>query len=140
MAKVTVNSSKAFAKLNKEVRRIKKAGTATVQELVDIGKSYAKQYVPKHTRQTYEAIKGRVKPQADGTKGAVFIEMKQRSGDTRTTHDVAKFMAEGKPTPGHYKTGNPKFMANTRLYLNRIKKQIGNKNIKKGNSSVGGSV
>lgn len=137
-----VDTRGAFKKLNAEVRRIKKAGTATVQELVDIGKAYAKQYVPKYTHQTYNAIRGRVEPQADGTKGAVFIELKKRSGDTRTTHEVAKYMAAdawGRRTTG-FTSGNPKFMANTRSYLNRIKKQIGNKNIKKGNSSSGVSV
>lgn len=120
-------------------------GQATVAELVRLGVNHAQQYVPKDSYTTYRSIKGKVNQTQDGGNGAVFIELRRHADGRLDTHQLAKYMAEGKSGRGpggynHFKTGNPRFMQNTRRYLNRIKLQIGNKNIKKGNSSIGGSV
>lgn len=149
---VKYDASRAFNKMNKEARRIKQAGHATVRELVDLGVSYAQQYVPKDSYTTFRSIKGKVNERQKGSDGTVMIEERtvpdaspRKGSAPRTTHDLAYFMANGLSGRGrggynHFNRGSPRFMKNTRNYLNEIKKQIGNKNIKKGNSSFGTSV
>ena len=133
---IAVDASRAFKKLRAEEKRIIASGRATTQELVNLGKRHARQFVPKDTFETYDAIDGKVFPQATGnTKGQVRILLRNRVRNPRdkargkTTHDIARLMASGWVPR---KSGDPKFMLRTRNYLNRIKKQIGNKNIKKG--------
>ena len=147
VAKVTVDARGAFQKLMKEQRRILKAGKATTEELVNLGVSYAKQHVPKSGAATvFKCIKGKTKETNNGSSGEVYIQDKTMSdGPHRTTHDVAYFMAKGlsgRSNMGyaHFKTGNPKFMDNTRVYLNKIKKQIGNKRIKRKSTPTSNSV
>ena len=147
MARVTtsVNASKAFRKMVNLRKKLVLSGRATTKQLVELGKLNAQQYVPKDTFETYDSIRGIVEPQQDGSsKGAVEIQLKARTRNPKdanrglTTHDVAKMMAANKwgARKSGFTSGNPQFMNNAKKYLNRIKKQIGMKNIKGGQSKV----
>jgi hypothetical protein len=126
----TVKDKGAFKKIQALEKSIIAGGKATVEELGKLGQGYAKEHVPKDTRQTFDAITYRVSPQANGnTNGSIYILERNRSESAKTTHDVARLMARGFVEK---KSGDPYFMLETRNYLNRIKKQIGNKNIKQG--------
>jgi len=121
---------KAFKKIQALEKSIIAGGKATVEELGKLGQGFAKDQVPKDTRQTFDAITYRVSPQANGnTNGKIYILERNRAESSKTTHDVARLMARGYVKK---KSGDPYFMRETRNYLNRIKKQIGNKNIKQG--------
>jgi len=129
---IKFDDRRARKKLQAKEREILKSAEVATKELVNLGKRHARMLVPKYSRQTYDAIRGRTERTVDGAKGKVFVLLRQRTGDNKTTHDVAKLMADGKPSYNHYTSGRPKFMKETRDYLNRIKTKIGNKNIKKG--------
>ena len=125
-----VDDAKLKQKLDAFRKRVILSGRATAEELGQLGARFAKDQVPKDTRQTWDAITYNTKPQSNGdTNGKIYIIERTRSESSKTTHDVARLMARGFVKK---KSGDPYFMRETRNYLNRIKKQIGNKNIKQG--------
>ena len=125
-----VDDAKLKQKLDAFRKRVILSGRATAEELGQLGARFAKDQVPKDTRQTWDAIMYKVKENSGNkTTGRVYIIEHNRSEPEKTTHDVARLMARGFVKK---KSGDPYFMRETRNYLNRIKKQIGNKNIKQG--------
>jgi len=138
MAKVTVNASGAFRKILKTTKKIDQASTATVTDLLDLGKDVARQYVPKFSRQTYEAISKSQGKTKDGPSGKVFIKSRQRDRNPNlTTVDVAKMLADpanrvkGHNIPANWiRSGSRNFMSITKNWLNRRKIMVAEGNFK----------
>lgn len=137
MAKVKIDASRAFQKLRKLTQLVDRASQKSIEQIVEIGKLAAKQYVPKDTQQTYEAIQGKTYKYGGGWKGKVYVEMHTRTESSLTTTDVAYLIANpGKKRnghiipPDHIQTGSTRFMAISRDWMNRRKAGIAQGNFR----------
>jgi hypothetical protein len=134
---VVINQS-FFQKFRKLRREVDEKGSATISELLDIGKTYARSYAPKFNGTVLRSIKTRLKNKQ--LSGTIYIEPQAEWGKFRLVEWMHKTGGIGKAhylgSDGHWYTsktgkegkrihsGNPKFMYSTRNYLNTIKTGI----------------
>ena len=139
MAKSGVVINQSFYQKFRTLRRqVDEKGSATIKELLEIGENYAKSYAPKFNGTVLRSIKTREKNKQ--LSGTIYIEHQSEWGKFRLVEWMHKTGGVGKAhylgSDGQWYTrktgredkrihsGNPKFMYNTRKYLNTIKTGI----------------
>lgn len=138
VSNIVVDTRGAFRKLLQAQKAIDSAGTATVQELVEFGKQYARQYVPKYSYQTYNSISGKYSKYRGGITGTIYIENTARDEDPElTTVDVAWMIQnpgkkrKGRSIPsGWVRSGSTRFMSIAREAIERRKITVAEGNFK----------
>ena len=136
-----VDSSKAFAKLNRLKKRILAKANVTVTDTINYGFQYAKQYAPYASGQTYDHIQKRKEQTNSGPVGMVFIKYGPRQNSPYTTTELVSMMDSNIPSVNGIKitnkirTGSPNFFSNTRKQMDKMfRKRFGGnfRNIKGG--------
>jgi len=138
--KAEVYTTAAIARLRKAEQKIMRTAKVSTQELVNMGKNFARAIVPKGTSLSlYKSIQGKTLITNKGTVGKIFIDPVNYAGERSTGGNfnlvewLAKSKGMGYPV---YKTkdgkwytnkkgtkrlrtlsGSPTFMADTREYL-----------------------
>lgn len=137
---VKVNTQLAQARLAKFQKAIDKAGQATVQQLVNMGKEQARVLVPKgKTGWLYNTIQGQVLGGPD-PKGKIFLNPKivpvdgvhRRSKGNYPNFNLARWMHTSSNASSHFRRPDReiRFMDTTRDILNQKKKGIATGNYK----------
>ncbi len=130
----TTGFRKKMRQLEKEVRS---RSVATVEDLKDLGKNYARSIAPYETGFTVRSIEGRVEETAKGPRSFVFIKksMKYRPNDGvhrggTNSFDLVRWMHIPK-NKGHFRSGEPQFMFKTKDYLQDKKGVVARGNFSK---------
>jgi hypothetical protein len=133
--KAEVYTTAAIARLRKAEQKIMRTGEVSTQELVNMGKDFARAIVPKgSTRWLYNTIKGRVLKENNGSKGEIFLSpsivpidgVHRWSAGRYPQFNLARWSHTSPRAVSHFTNGDPKFMDTTREYLrgvglNRVK-------------------
>jgi hypothetical protein len=129
MATVTVrvDRSQATRRLNKLLTAVSEAGTATANEMGEIGKAKAQRLAPYHSGQTFRAIK---LVKAKGPEVLLLANNVLRDGHPRNIQnfDLTRWMHTSARARRHIHSGDPHFMYTTRDFLRSIGGNVGGKN------------
>jgi len=124
--KTKVDTSKAERKFRRLLQQVDREGKATINDLVGLGKNFAKSIVPVCTGRTYQFIISRTGTDAKGPFGRVIARNPTASdGHLRkiSNFNLVRWMHTSGKAQNHIKSGDRKFMYTTRDYLNGIKKK-----------------
>ena len=123
-----VDAKRALAKLRRAQKKIEKASWVATDDLLRLGKNYAKQIVPYDSGQTHRAIMSESVKGKERSRGRIFIKPLVRQdghieGKNITTVELVEMMHRRKWAKDHFRSGKPDFMYQTRDYLNKIGKR-----------------
>lgn len=123
-----IDAKRALAKLRRAQKKIKKASWVATDDLLRLGKNYAKQIVPYESGQTYRAIMSESIKGKERSRGRIFIKPLVRKdghieGKNITTVELVEMMHRRKWAKSHFKSGKPEFMYLTRNYLRKTGKR-----------------
>ena len=129
------NCSKA---INRITRRIERAGSATIEDLAELGKKYAQMRVPKgNTQWLYRSIRKQIINTRSGTEAKIYLEPYYVPNDgvhrgipTKNSHwkyinfSLARWGEQSPKARHHFRNGSPTFMSDTVKYLNSMTKSV----------------
>lgn len=122
--RVEVKIDKALAKLNRLRNNITQKGDATVNELADLGKYYARSRAPHYTGKTADFIIAYRSKGPSGAEARVVARNPTASdGHMRRmpNFNLVRWMHTSPRAVKHIYSGDRQFMYSTRDYLNKIK-------------------
>jgi len=124
---ITVDDTMANARLAKAIKKIVRYAGATTQDMVTIGKEFARIRVPKGKNMwLYKSIKGKTKLVADGNEGIIELNPsivpkdgihRGKKGGNYPNFNLARWSHTSAKATKHFKSGSPKFMYETRDFL-----------------------
>ena len=143
MAYVTVDTSGMKRHLARVKRLIAKGSDKALHELGKLGKNKARQLAPKDSGRTASLIRLQKLRTNQGIRYQIQAQNPTKGGTHRilgpgkygSQFNLVKWMAEtngifqsdnpfGKAGTKHIRTGDPRFMRTTKVYLNSIKKGV----------------
>jgi hypothetical protein len=128
--RANVYTQRAIARLAKAEKKIIKQGYTSTQDLVTVGKEFARATVPKgKTGWLYNSIKGRTTVNNAGPKGEIYlspvilpndgVHRKKYTGQNwkYVRFNLARWMHTSPRAKSHFRSGDAQFMYSTRDYL-----------------------
>ena len=130
--KIKIDTTKATRKLKKAETTASKEATPALKAVVKDAFNFARDIMPKDTKQTYKAMDYVVQPRNYGASGEILVHPVPRgemnySGKVLTAQDMVRIMSNWGGAKSHFKSGAPDFMKRTRDFLrDRSKTKIKN--------------
>lgn len=126
-AVVSIQTQGAVRKFNKLKQMMEEQGRLTRDDLIEMGKQFARSIVPVYTGRTHEYIIARKGENSDGSFGVIVAKNPTVSdGHVRNigNFNLVRWMHTSPNSSKHIKSGDRKFMYTTRDYLNGTKKRV----------------
>ena len=133
---LSVNTRGALRKLDKVQQEVGRLSEASMKDITQMGKLYAKAHAPYYTGNVFRAISKRSYKTKDGAVGKIYVDYKKLSSkNKRGRFNIVRWMhatngvfqsynpAMGS-TPYHIKSGDPRFLITTREYLERNARKV----------------
>lgn len=112
---VTVDAKKAKRKMLLLQAKLREQGKLSVQELGELGKSYARSKAPYWSGKTFRNI---ILRKVDGNE--VIIQARNSTAQRADGFNLPRWMHTSPKARNHIKSGDPQFMYRTSSYLKKV--------------------